>query len=331
MPRHLDLVLPGLFERLTDWSGAYGDLGQYPALQTLLGKAEVSGGGHVGYENSLWYLLDDSFTADAELPFADLIHQDQAGITCRADPVHLRVDLSDLYLIEGQHLKISVDEYAQIESLIQQHVAEIGGSYRLDKSGQGYLSIKDAPPLISTPVSQVAGRGIDAHLPQGEGQRFWHGLLNELQMLLFSAPFNQQREAQGQTLVNGLWFWAGGAVADRIQPEYSTVCSDDDVSKSLLSAMGLNFRDAELDVQDGPNLLVNSRLLPSMQYDDVASWCEILAELDSGLFKPLLAQLRNGTLDSVMLVPCDGRRFSLPRSRLRRFWQRPRSLEHYAS
>ncbi|MEZ0332311.1 MAG: hypothetical protein ACAH07_12355, partial [Methylophilaceae bacterium] len=56
----------------------------------------------------------------------------------------------------------------------------------------------------------AAGRDIRQHMPQGKGMAKWHGILNEIQMLLHDHAINQSREQNGLVPINSVWISGGG-------------------------------------------------------------------------------------------------------------------------
>ena len=54
-------------------------------------------------------------------------------------------------------------------------------------------------------LDRVIGRNVDRWLPAGAAVRLLRRLQNEVQMLLYTHPLNDQREARGQLPVNSFW------------------------------------------------------------------------------------------------------------------------------
>lgn len=324
----LYLVLPGLMDRLSDWGKSYSDIGRYPALETLLSKASVKKTGVSGYEKTLWQLFFPDSDLDEELPVARQLRHARGISACCADLVYLRADVSDLFLIEARHLKFTDAEISQIEKLVHEYVAEVGGAFSLDNDGRGVLSFDNAPALHSMPLSEVAGGGIHENLPTGEGSEYWHRLLNELQMLLHGSGINQLREQEGKTPLNGFWLWGGGNAPISMEKPFEMVCSIDAFTGDLATTSHIPLQTvspAALEIPADANtiLMVCNELQAAAQYDDVSQWMDYLADLERDLFVPLVEKLRHGTLDGISLYPCDGRRFDISQLSLRKFWNRP--------
>ncbi len=334
----VDLLLPGLFDRLVEWTGSYVEKPEAPELVSLLQKATHQRSDYLDYESTLWHQFHARYQANIELPAGRICSDLKGEVVCRADPVHLTAGISDLMLIEASQLNLDAEETEMLTRLVNEHVNPVGGSFECS-GATGVLAFEQAPILQSTPPSRVAGNGIDAYLPVKGDDGWWPRLLNELQMLMFNSELNRLREERGKPVISGLWLWGGGD--NRVTPNLSEIYSrcvvhDDTFSdpflESILAKAGIEVeRTFSLDsAESGRILCVSAELLPLAQYDDFFAWQEKLLALDEQLIKPLKQALANGSISELVIHSCNGSIFSLRPSSRWQFWKRVKPLANYA-
>ncbi len=329
-PITIDLLLPGLFERLGDWSVSYAEEPEAPFLAAMLRKADRVRQPSQGFEETLARLLDSAAPHSGELPTGCWLSDLEGEVVCCAEPVHLKPGVSDLVLVNADQLALADDEAEALEAMVDAHLRPDGGRFRF-RNGLGFLGFDKAPALISTPPSVVAGRGIQAFLPAGEGRRWWHRLLNELQMLMYDSELNRLREQRGKAPVSGLWPWGGGARRPIPAPACDVAIAGDEP----LTAQWLRRFDIPV-VEDieaaltmaaggqGRILWLWQGLQPAAQYDDFALWRDRLRAFDECLRQYLLSDLQYHDW-RLNLFSGDWRFSFTPRQRWR-FWRRPVAL-----
>lgn len=135
-------------------------------------------------------------------------------------------------------------------------------------------------------LDRVIGRHLDPWLPPQRAARLLRRLQNEVQMLMYTHPINEQREATGLPVVNSLWLSGCG----RLPVEWTSI----------------------------PTMpTLDDRLRRPALAEDWAAWCEAWQALDAG---PLAALLQADAASALTLC---GERLALtlapaPRS----LWQR---------
>jgi hypothetical protein len=91
------------------------------------------------------------------------------------------------------------------------HLPALGALHApADDAGFALLDLAAPAGARFQPVWRVAGRPLDAHLPDGPRGADWRRWLTEAQMLLHVHPLNEAREARGLRPLNALWL-SGGA------------------------------------------------------------------------------------------------------------------------
>lgn len=341
MTASLTLFVPGLLGPWPTASEPGFPLPATPALERLLARADAASCPVAGFEAVLCLRFGLQQPPDGDLPVAALTRLADTGAAAghwlRADPVHLRADLHQVLLVDARHLAITADEAARLAEAFNCTFADDG--LRLDTPcpERWYLQVDPPPALRTTPLADTIGRDIDPRLPQGDDARRWHARLTEIQMLFHAHPVNQLREAREQPTLNGLWLWGGGGLPDTLQAPRTEFYARDPLSRGLARQAGLAVQVPPDDAGDwraaeaagGDALIVLDELRDPLLDDDPSGWSERLAGLERRWFAPLLEMLRRGHLRRLALLPCDGRRFTLVRAGLRRFWRRSRPLVGY--
>ena len=85
--------------------------------------------------------------------------------------------------------------------------------------------------------------------------------------------------------------------------------------------------------EDGRHLALLDRLRVPLALAESGEYQEELARLERDWFAPLLARLRQGRVGMVTIHVPDGAEcvaYETIRGDLRRFWRRPKALQHYA-
>lgn len=325
--RHLSLVLPGLLgEQTAEVS--------LPALEKVLARADRREG-RAGLEAALFELFGVSVQPDRDLPVAAVgyvsdVGRKPKGYCLRADPVHLVPDRDHLVLVDGATLRLSRPEAERLVDELNAHFAGEGWRWEASVPTRWYLTLPEAPALRTYPLSMVAGKAIRNYLPVGAEGRRWHGIMNEVQMLLHASEVNRHRQAQGEIPVSSVWFWGGGAVPTVGHSRWSQVWSDEPVSLGLAELSCTPHSavpaDAETWLREatapGEHLLVLEDLCLALRKDEGAGAQAALLAVHETWLAPLFAALRGRTLNSLSLHAGNGRVFHLTRAGLRRWWRR---------
>jgi hypothetical protein len=131
--------------------------------------------------------------------------------------------------------------------------------------------------LATASLDRVAGRNVNAWMPEGAQAAPLRRLQNEMQMLLYTHPVNDQRQAAGLQPINS--FWVSGAGALHTQNHTTTHAAPDMQT---------------IDDLRQPALL-----------EDWARWAAAWQHLDATLFQMLNTQTERG--EAVELILCGER------------------------
>lgn len=332
---NVQIVMPELFLPQQLAREACAGL-QLPALEKLLARAEAT----PLQADTLEAWLCNAFGVD-RLAIAALTLQAD-GVSpgedycLRADPVHIRLQREQMVLQAG--VAPTAEEAAQLCASLNAHFSGSGLRFTAPHPQRWYVQLAAAPALETRPLSQVAGRDVRAFLPAGSDALHWHGVFNEIQMLLFTHAVNQAREERGETAINSVWLWGGGHATPALLRPYARVSGDSELALAFAEVAGIpalrvpgetRFRASEV---NGAELLVWEGLQEALQRGDLGGWRDSLQQFEQDCLAPLLSELAAGKIGRITLdVPGEdeARRFVLNRAALWKLWRFPQPLAYY--
>ncbi|WP_045767424.1 phosphoglycerate mutase [Xanthomonas albilineans] len=253
-------------------------------------------------------------------PVAALTRQRDAGdagdsLWLRADPAYVVPDMQGARLMaHGDMLAIDAVDLDALLPALQELFAENGLALDAPDPTRWYLRVPpgQALPAFTAPA-QVLGADLFDYLPQGEDARRWRALLTDAQVLLHQHPWNRERVARGQTAINSLWFWGGGALPATVATAHVQVRSREPLLCALAQAAGI-----------GPDQTQASRVDALIDLRQLRAPEQFVGEL----MQPLLRALCEGELQQVLLDFEDGACFRIAGTQRWRFWRRPLARLH---
>ena len=337
------LVVPGLLNQACE--NKY----QAKELELFLAKAKQQSHGRTGFEEVLFELFDVtaspgqacSVAPVCYLADADTIADNNAMAWClRADPVYLAPDRDELMLSGPEVLSLSMSEAGHLATELNVLFEEDGWCLEAITATRWYLHLPEDPQIKTSDLSQVRGQSINRFLPGGSEGKQWHRIMNEVQMVLHASEVNIERQSQGQLPVSSLWFWGGGVLPEFSHSSWSQVWSNEVLSRGLAKMTRTpcfpvpeNSKAWLSQVNSpGEHMIVCDdfiSLQEEQEQNDSNAWCRALQEFEGKWLISLLEALRNGELDQLTLNPCDGRTFSLTKSRLKYWWRRRKPIQSY--
>ncbi|MDD5241915.1 MAG: phosphoglycerate mutase [Sulfuricella sp.] len=225
-----------------------------------------------------------------------------------AEPVHLQLQRNRMVLVDAGNLKISDEEATSLTAALNSHFADDGLAFFPTRPDRWHLRLTHPARLETHPLDTVIGRDVRNFLPGGADGGHWHGILNEIQMLLHSHPVNEKREQRGALPVNSIWPWGAGSLPKKLNPSYTRVWADDALARGLATAAGIPAGDAPTSIAEwlqqatpGTHLVVLDELRSAALYDDFPHWREGLIRLEKNWFHPLLRALARGNISGLAL------------------------------
>ncbi len=226
-----------------------------------------------------------------------------------AEPVYLKPDRDALALFRGAHLEISSLEATALVTTLNHHFAQDGLLFAAATPSRWYVQcpVNKAPSASS--ASWIAARGeLFTHMPVSQsGGLNWRAILNEVQMLLFNHPVNEQRELGGLAPINGVWVFGGStSLTTAVKAPYQAVYSANFETLALADfhkAKCLEIPDNWVSTKFSENSVVTIDNLGSIAVEqDFSRWQYARDALDSSLFSPLHQQLQRGEISCLRLI-----------------------------
>jgi hypothetical protein len=328
---HCELLIPGLF--------AAPSATRLPSVELLLARGRCTSARSQPLED--W--LHDAFDlGNAPLAAGALTLLAGGGdpgtdYCARADPVHLRLLRDRLILVPGAALRIAREE---AEALCHALNAHFGERLQLQPHDAERWTAKVAPALPLDARAPLTLAGCDVAVALGAAGPA-HGVLNEAQMVLHAHPVNDAREARGEPPVNSLWLWGAGRAPRVEASRWHSVSAAEPLALGLARAASIRRRPLAPSAEDwlerapeeGRHLVVLDALRVPLALAEPGEYQDAVAALERDWFAPLLGALRAGRVGMVTIHVPDGAEcaaYETIRGDLRRFWRRPKALEHYA-
>lgn len=250
------------------------------------------------------------------LPVAALMRQrvvgdaDQNTWLC-ADPARVEADINGARLMACGTLDLTMDEAERIAATLRPLLGDFGALLELSSANRWHLRLPAGArvPGFDGPDA-VLGADLLPFL-EGDGERRrWRHLFNEIQTELHQHPVNAERQQQGKTPCNALWFWGGGALPAWVKTQINMVFSGDSLILGL--AAQTNARTQSLQDFDNADSEPDSDVLLDLGQHTIGApaWQE------------LLALLKKRRVDELHLLFASGERYRLRRPHRWRFWRR---------
>jgi hypothetical protein len=234
---------------------------------------------------------------DGRIPWAAW-HRHQQGLSAGEEawafvtPCQWQVSTDHVTLRDPAQLGLDEAASRALLAIVAPWFAEDGITLHYDQPTRWLASGPLFADLATASLERVLLRDVRAWMPDAKQARTLHRLHSEMQMLLYTHAFNEERSAQGLPVVNSFWVHGTGALAGPPPATPSTPPPH----------MPTTLRDAAL-------------------RDDWRAWASAWAALDAGPVADLLRQAESGT--PVQLTLCGERNalgfHTAPRSLVQRF------------
>lgn len=202
-------------------------------------------------------------------------------------PVHWHVGRDHITLADPTALKLDDATSRTMFDAVRDLFESEGFRLVYASSERWYAAHDDFDGLPCASLDRVIGRNVDLWLPTHPKARLIRRLQNEVQMLLYNHPLNNEREARGELPLNSFWLSGCG----RWQP-----------------------------VTGGGDVEVIAPLRAPQLAEDWAGWADAWRALDAGPLAQLLDSASSGSGHSLTLC---GERFAQRFDTVRRSaWQR---------
>lgn len=236
------------------------------------------------------------------------------GTWLRADPAHVRADAMTGRVMAIGNLGLDANELGDVSALLTPWFAAQGFKFLPAHPERWYLRVPDAMALPQfAPPEAVLGADLRHLLPEGDAGRVWRQLLNESQMLLHHAAFNQARHRRGAIALNSLWFWGAARLPVELGIAAARVATSDPLLEGAIRLAGIEPVSYAQAAPCGPD----SSAIDLRGLDD-------LDALEADWLRPDFRALQRRRIDALSVSFSDGSGVTLDPWQAWRVWRRAR-------
>jgi hypothetical protein len=146
-------------------------------------------------------------------------------------PTHWHLGTEQVSLVDPAALSLDDETSRELFAAVLALFTSEGFVMRYGHATRWYIAHESLADLRCASLDRVFGRNVDRWLDPDPAARLLRRLQNEVQMLLYTHPVNERREAQGLLPVNSFWL-SGCGVA---QPAKAAVLVDDSLRGPALA------------------------------------------------------------------------------------------------
>ncbi|MBS0308951.1 MAG: hypothetical protein JSS58_08265 [Proteobacteria bacterium] len=242
------------------------------------------------------------------------------GVWFVLNPVHLHIARDHIVLTDARQLDLTEAESRHLFDTARTLVEEEGKLLRYGDAKTWFLRADDWKNLQTATPDAACGHNIDIWMPQGDGERAWRKLQNEIQMHWHIHAVNDAREARAAKPVNSLWLWGGATASLQAKPATApTICE-------LPSQLAVYAPPGSASAQADNKLIASDQLIAPALAGDWGAWLQQLHALENEQLAPALEALQSGALKQLTLVLSHNTalaEFVITRNSLRKFWAKP--------
>ena len=338
----LNLIVPGLLGPFSEKPPQYivEQLlqAEFKQLRTWLSRSQIKNIQPANYYQTVQSVI----CPQCDLSICELTAQfDQvestSGFLYRLDPVHFKAESDHAVLLGSSLLNIEMEEAKQLIEAFNHHFVDESVRLIFGDSDRWYLETQKPLKLKFNAVDYSLGRDIKHFMPAGDDALWWRKILNEAQMLFFSHSVNQQREANAQLAVNGLWLWDMSFESMSDITNDHRVYTDNTLVKAMAEQSSLpvaslsefvSYSADDINVND-VTTLVFDEIYEAVCYGDVNAWAESLQLFCDSNLSNIKHLLNDKIVNEINIYSCDGRVFCVDKLSLLKFWKKVQALQNY--
>jgi hypothetical protein len=132
---------------------------------------------------------------------------------------HWRVNTGQVSMAPWPLPEVSAAESAALLAAMRPYFEEDGITLLADQPGRWLAQAEVFGGLACAALDRVLGRGLTPWMPEGLQAAPLRRLQNEMQMLLYTHPVNEAREARGLAPLNSFWLSGAGALPASYSPQ----------------------------------------------------------------------------------------------------------------
>ena len=144
----------------------------------------------------------------------------QAAAWAWMSPSHWRIGADTVHMTDPSELGLDEAQSRALLAILAPWFAEDGITLQFERADRWLASGAPLDGLRTASLDRVIGRDVRRWLPDAQTARTINRLHSEVQMLLYTHAFNDQRAARGQVPVNAFWLHGAGRLeaAVPVQP-----------------------------------------------------------------------------------------------------------------
>jgi len=235
------------------------------ALLAALTPLPPAGGGEhtlsAPHERALASLLKLP-TDDGRIPWAAAASAHPTQPQAWLAPCHFQVGMDQVTLLPADQIGLDAAESQALLAALAPFCAEDGIALTFESAGRWLATGEPLRGLACASLDRVSGRSVADWTPAQGRDTLITRLQSEAQMLFYTHPVNDRREAARQSIVNGFWVHGAGALTHAPQ-SIAPPAQPDGLRQAALRG-------------------------------DWSSWQQAWLALDSGVIAQALSQVRAG-------------------------------------
>ncbi len=246
------------------------------------------------------------------------------------DPVIIQPDRDQAVLSRVDSNLLDADACKQVVDKINEYYKDEPWELLLTAKDRWVIVSDNQYDLNTTSLAQTRSKNINEHLPAGADARYWHQVLNEVQMLLYQIE-NFTPDNRPQLMFNSVWLWGQGVFPDTRSAAWKNIFTDDDDITSVAKAAGIECDSINAfgaTSTTGPALLISKQLQDTLLNQDLEKWLVTLARLNEAVFIPLSDKLYKTTMNEFTLLS-DGQSFTASHADNKRWWKRTKKFTDF--
>lgn len=244
------------------------------------------------------------------------------------NPSHIEIARSHLMMADLRCLALSDADGRALFDSARPYFEEAGHDLRYGDARTWFMRADEWTGMDTATPDAAVGMSLTDWMPVGPRAIAYRKLQNEVQILWHTHPVNAARESRGLPPVNAFWLWGAAQAFNQPKPGSATTLATFE-TPSWLSALATR-KQAELGEfaagVTGDTLLVCGNAAEAAIAADWSGWLHQMQRLETELFAPLLAALRQGRVKQVRLVLSHRHahaEFTTTALAQRKFWRRP--------
>jgi hypothetical protein len=262
------------------------------------------------------------------------------GMWFVVNPTHIQIARTHLQMDDMRQLDLREEEARALFDSARPCFEDAGYTLAWGTHDTWFMRADAWTEITTASPDAAVNMNLTDWMPSGPQARAFRKLQNDVQVTWFTDPANAAREARGQLPINSFWPWGNASMATEHAQQLVAKVSGKPLVRPRVAAFetpgwltaladrrldSLTGLDALLDGDDNWLLACGNVVAPGIAAD-WSGWLQQMQRLETELFAPLLAALKNGRIKTVRLVLShrDGHleTTTTPLAQ-RKFWRRP--------